>query len=139
MQSDKIIQILKLYCTKQSNINLILKLLLDLNINEVLMKKLLYNTIGIINQNGIQKAYNYIIQYIETSDAFNCDNYAKIKKLKEEEEDFIKNPPLVVEGINKCYKCGSNKTISYSKQTRSADEGTTVFCCCYICNNKWKM
>jgi len=41
-------------------------------------------------------------------------------------------------GIHKC-KCGCDKVYSYELQTRSADEGMTLFLQCYECGKKWKM
>ena len=38
----------------------------------------------------------------------------------------------------KCPSCFSEKTESKQVQTRSADEGMTVFMCCLSCGNKWK-
>ena len=37
-----------------------------------------------------------------------------------------------------CFKCGSNNTLSVTKQVRSADEGTSVFNECRDCHNKWR-
>lgn len=38
-----------------------------------------------------------------------------------------------------CKKCGSDNVFSESRQTRSADEATTIFYTCLNCGNKWKM
>jgi hypothetical protein len=54
-----------------------------------------------------------------------------------EEDDFIENPFQVEEGVLECYKCGSKRTISYTKQTRSADEPASVIATCINCKNKW--
>ena len=40
------------------------------------------------------------------------------------------------DGVEKCNKCGSYKTLSSTKQTRSADEGATVFTQCLICKHR---
>ena len=40
---------------------------------------------------------------------------------------------------NKSRISGSNKTLSFTKQTRCGDESTTVFAVCYDCHNKWMM
>tara|TARA_A100001015_G_scaffold221287_1_gene248996 strand:+ start:754 stop:1167 length:414 start_codon:yes stop_codon:yes gene_type:complete len=62
-----------------------------------------------------------------------------IKKKVEEHDLFLVKPFEVEEGVLECGKCGSNKTLSYTKQTRSGDESTTVFAVCYDCHNKWMM
>lgn len=56
----------------------------------------------------------------------------------QEHDGFLIKPFEVDEGVLECGKCGSTKTISYTKQTRSGDEATSVFALCYECNNKWK-
>jgi DNA-directed RNA polymerase subunit M/transcription elongation factor TFIIS len=38
-----------------------------------------------------------------------------------------------------CRKCGHDEVTWHTKQTRSADEGSTVFCTCSRCFNRWKM
>ena len=56
------------------------------------------------------------------------------------------NKPLSGKGIynvivcNKCKKHGKTGVVQWhSRQTRSADEGTTIFCCCTTCNSRWKL
>lgn len=39
----------------------------------------------------------------------------------------------------KCARCGSTDVSFEFSQTRSADEGTTVFCYCTACSKRWKM
>jgi len=39
----------------------------------------------------------------------------------------------------RCKKCGSNDITHEFLQTRSADEGTTIFCTCTKCKKRWKM
>ena len=70
--------------------------------------------------------------------ARNSDNFNNIKLIIEEQDKFIIKPFEVEEGVLECYKCGSNKTYSYTKQTRSGDEATTVFAVCTQCGDKWK-
>jgi DNA-directed RNA polymerase subunit M/transcription elongation factor TFIIS len=41
--------------------------------------------------------------------------------------------------IVKCRRCGSEEVTWEEKQTRSADEGATVFCSCSTCKNRWVM
>jgi DNA-directed RNA polymerase subunit M/transcription elongation factor TFIIS len=63
--------------------------------------------------------------------------YDEHKLRQNEEDDFIENPFQVEEGVLECYKCGSKRTISYTKQTRSADEPASVIATCINCKNKW--
>ena len=41
------------------------------------------------------------------------------------------------QAIVRCRRCGSDNVSWEEKQTRSADEGATVFCVCTICKNRW--
>lgn len=41
--------------------------------------------------------------------------------------------------IVRCRRCGSEEVTWEEKQTRSADEGATVFCSCTTCKNRWVM
>lgn len=54
-----------------------------------------------------------------------------------EQDEFIKNPFEVEEGVLQCPKCSKSRTFSYSKQTRSADEPMTTFATCMSCKHKW--
>lgn len=59
------------------------------------------------------------------------------KKKIDEENDFMVNPYEISEGVLTCRKCGCEKIFSFSKQTRSMDEPTTVFGLCSKCGHKW--
>lgn len=56
----------------------------------------------------------------------------------EQETRYIVAPPSMMEGIYTCRKCGSKKTQSWEKQTRSADEPMTTFVVCTNCKHNWK-
>lgn len=62
-----------------------------------------------------------------------------IRRELKEEEDFITNPPVVDEGVIQCKRCKSNRTISFNKQTRSADEAVSVFVRCVDCGSQFRM
>jgi len=71
-----------------------------------------------------------------------CWNHSKFKEVVDAQKEifsYIENPYEVIDGMFNCPKCGSKKTISYSKQTRSADEGmsTFVFCANKECRHRW--
>ena len=54
---------------------------------------------------------------------------------KVQHEDFS---DLVEEGEIVCRKCGSRKISKRSLQTRSGDEGATIFYHCVVCKSRWK-
>jgi DNA-directed RNA polymerase subunit M/transcription elongation factor TFIIS len=43
------------------------------------------------------------------------------------------------EAIVRCRRCGNEDVVWEEKQTRSADEGATVYCSCPVCKNRWVM
>ena len=68
----------------------------------------------------------------------------------EQWKDFVeeqnKNDKIVIDKTAEftttqftCSKCKNNECKTYSLQTRSADEPTTIFVNCIKCNNTWKM
>lgn len=68
---------------------------------------------------------------------WNSPVFENVKNKLTEKDEFIENPPEVVEGIFTCGICKTNKTVSFSKQTRSGDESTTVYITCIQCKKTW--
>lgn len=52
--------------------------------------------------------------------------------------DFHENPVQIQEGVIDCPRCGSNETLYFEKQSRSADEPATIYCRCKKCNKAWR-
>jgi len=63
--------------------------------------------------------------------------YSESKKKIDEFDGYLEQPFEIVEGALKCDKCGSRRTFSMQKQTRSLDESSTSFCTCAECGHKW--
>jgi len=63
--------------------------------------------------------------------------FEDIKNKLNEQDEFIKNPFEVVDGVCKCGKCDSEKAFTYQLQTRGCDEPMTTFAKCVKCGNKW--
>lgn len=63
--------------------------------------------------------------------------YDTVKEKLSEQDNFAENPVEIVEGMETCRECGSKRVYSFSKQTRSADEGFNTFCTCMGCGSKW--
>jgi DNA-directed RNA polymerase subunit M/transcription elongation factor TFIIS len=130
-------QILSLVLKQEQNITIFEKYISTIQTDIKKYKNLIYQTANKIKKNGNIRE---ILKDIKTEKIFwESDIYNSFKNQQQEKDDFIKNPFEVEEGVNTCMKCGSKKTYSYTKQIRSADEGTTVFCICVICKNRWKM
>lgn len=120
-------EVLEKYLTSKLNILKFEKILKN--------KNQLYDCVGLISNGdcGVQEIYNLL-----KSGNFGW-NHVFFKDLKQseiEEDDFLENPPEVEEGAFQC-KCGSKKVYTFSKQSRSGDESTTVFAMCSFCKKKW--
>lgn len=95
----------------------------------------IYNICGIyMKTNDLQLIINDIIN---AKFEFNSSFWKKYRDDLEEQDSFIQNPLNIEEGVLTCGRCNSKKTISFQKQVRSADEGSTTFAQCVECNFKW--
>lgn len=63
--------------------------------------------------------------------------YAMLERLLREKCDDL--DALGAEGPLRCRTCGSSSVVWDQKQTRGADEASTVFCSCTHCKSRWRM
>jgi DNA-directed RNA polymerase subunit M/transcription elongation factor TFIIS len=81
---------------------------------------------------------NFIqLKKLITCDYFESDIFENSRKSDGKMLNNITCRLEPMSGIHKC-KCGCDKIYSYELQTRSADEGMTVFLQCYECGKKWR-
>lgn len=130
-------QVLSNYIKSSKNVNVIENKINKVTCNQDEYKSLI---LEIVNAKRNGSSSKYIMDILKQG--YFLDNrkeYVEFRAKIEEHDGFLVKPFEVEEGVLECGKCGSNKTISYTKQTRSGDESTSVFALCYECNNKWKM
>jgi DNA-directed RNA polymerase subunit M/transcription elongation factor TFIIS len=128
---------LKKYFGKQKNIDYILK-----KTNGKDQKVKIYEILCMLNNPNdtlnIEEKLNKIVPLIRNDRLLWSNPIFEKEKCKlEEENDFIICPYELSEGVLICKKCQSQKIFSFSKQTRSMDEPTTIFALCSNCKNRW--
>ena len=131
------VQVLSKYITSEKNVKLLEKNVNEVTNNQEDYKKLI---LELVNHKRGGMSSKDILKLLKSKKVLEDGSVYEEYRLKLKEHDgFLIKPFEVDEGVLECGKCGSNKTISYTKQTRSGDESTSVFALCYNCNNKWKM
>lgn len=130
-------QVLGKYIQNQNNMVKIEKKINTISNNQDEYKSII---LEVINNKRDGNSSKHIMEMLKQGIYLdNREEYVEFRAKIEEHDGFLIKPFEVDEGVLECGKCGSNKTISYTKQTRSGDESTSVFALCYQCNNKWKM
>lgn len=103
--------------------------------------------------NPESKVYNNLLvkdiieNKISSYDLINLKPWKLCKKVwKDILEEQNKNDKIIMDKTPiyttdqfTCSKCKNNKCKTYSLQTRSADEPTTIFVNCIKCDNTWRM
>ena len=131
------ISVLSTVLKNKKNIDIIEKNIYRISNDEEEYNNNLYEVITLIENKSKLKN---ILQKIKSKNLLWDSNiFIEAKNRIEEHDHFILYPFEIEEGVMECNRCGSNKTYSYTKQTRSGDEATTVFAICCKCNNRWKM
>jgi len=97
----------------------------------------IFQLIGDILNDGNTNLTKILTDIKNKKIGWNHEIYRETANKINEQDEFIKNPFEVVEGVLEC-KCGSKKVYSYQKQCRGADEPMTTFAQCVKCNAKWR-
>lgn len=97
--------------------------------------KKIYECVGYLTQGWVKEYHEDIRQ---NKSGFDLNAFWDYIKLQDETDKFLSEEVDIVEGALTCTKCKSSKVFSYTKQVRSADEGTSVFARCYSCSHKWR-
>jgi DNA-directed RNA polymerase subunit M/transcription elongation factor TFIIS len=125
--------------TKNKNVELVEKYIYNFTDTDDEYMNLLYESVGIIGTSSdrTQAIKTLITNIYGGVYGWNHPVYSEYKQKLEEEDQFLMNPFEIEEGVLEC-KCGSKRTISFQRQTRSADEGSTTFAQCVECGTKWR-
>lgn len=84
------------------------------------------------------KSLSEIFQQLkQTKFGLQHPDFSEISEKIKETDNFMNNNFESTEGVNECSKCKSKRTISFTKQVRSADEGTSVFITCVDCKYRF--
>lgn len=96
----------------------------------------IYQCIGLLLQD--KKRLKELAKQVKAGKiGWKSPSYDEIAEKIEEFDSYLDKPFEVVEGVAECGKCGSKKTWSVQKQTRSSDEPMTTFSRCVMCGNEW--
>lgn len=133
-------QVLESLCSKQDNIDIMKKhiknylknndnyeeqdLLYEISFIMKIEKESLKNTFDLLKKDRIFHKH---------------PNFDDISKRLDEMDHFMDKPFEMTEGVNDCRKCSSKRTLSYNRQTRSGDEGMTVYVFCIDCKYRYTM
>lgn len=119
------------------NIQILQKYIDVISIEEDDKQELLYEiSLHLLNN---KKSIKELIYFLDKGTlGYNHPRYEELRFQQEEEDRFATTPFEIEEGVLECERCGSKKTFSFQKQTRSADEGATTFAQCVECGNKWR-
>lgn len=67
------------------------------------------------------------------------DRDARFQRMLQEKYESISKDKGSYTSSLKCRRCNSNDVSWEQKQTRSADEGMSVYCACGVCGNRWTL
>lgn len=98
-----------------------------------------YEIIGFLRMRPYEEVVEYLREVLREEDVI-----TNLPTLQSSRDKIMVNLYLLlqreigVKGVERCKRCGSNEVVFAEKQTRSADEPTTVFIRCVQCGNRWR-
>lgn len=134
------LSIVESFCKKKENSDILKKYIYayskeneDIDINDII-----YEVGFLIKQE--KENMKTAFDMLKTRKLFKSHpNFVDISKKIREMDEFMDKPFEVTEGVNICNKCKSKRTLSYNRQTRSGDEGMTVYVFCIDCKYRYTM
>lgn len=128
----KILQVLRTYLSNNQTVKLFFEYLITQDPETVL--DYTFECVGLFKHEA--SAHSAFEKLSRNMIVWNDPSFEKFLNSEKEEDNFLETPLTVAEGALKC-KCGSKRIFSFSKQTKSGDESTTVFALCSKCKSKW--
>lgn len=122
---------------KKRNIEIIEQVIHDSSSCEEEYLNIIYHSLDFIKLNDKKNLKTLINLIIDNMIGWQYPIFITYQNQIDEEDKFMTTPFEIEEGVLEC-KCGSKRTISFQKQIRSADEGSTTFAQCIECGNKWR-
>ena len=135
MEEQDIKRKLEKYLKVVKNINILAKYILknDPDVQEQILHELcldIYNKVPIKTCAMKIKNKKYI---------FGSESYNTLEILQKEQDEFLSEPPQVVEGAVDCPKCNGQKAFLCTMQIKSGDENTSVFARCATCGHSFRI
>ena len=118
----------------ETNIDIFSKHLLSLDFDDA--KDVLYEVVTALRQGD--KVRSVYQRLVGNEIGFRGPAFESQRLKQEEEDEFITNPAEVEEGVHECDRCGSKRTMSYTRQINAGDESTAVWAQCVQCGKKWR-
>ena len=81
-----------------------------------------------------ERAEGTMIEAVQENERKRCSMLERLLREKCEDVDSYG-----AEGPLRCRTCGSSSVVWDQKQTRGADESSTLFCSCTQCKSRWRM
>jgi DNA-directed RNA polymerase subunit M/transcription elongation factor TFIIS len=128
------------FSKKKENIDILKKYIRSylINIDDTTVNDVIYEVGFLLKQEN--KTLKEVFDLLKGGKLFkNHSNFVEISKKLREMDEFMDKPFEVTEGVNVCNKCKSSRTLSYNRQTRSGDEGMTVYVFCIDCKYRYTM
>ncbi len=128
-------KVLEIHLSIERNITILESKIFDTSTTTEEYIKKIYECAGYLSQGWVKEYHEDIKASLTGFELGVFQDYIDFEK---ETDLFLSADIEVEEGALVCPRCKSAKTFSYTKQVRSADEGTSVFARCYNCENKWR-
>lgn len=93
----------------------------------------IYQVAGLLMTYSVKDTREFIVGKKIPWKTPNFEQHMKDEKI---EQDFIETPFEKTESVIKCH-CGSSNVMTFSKQLRSSDEGTSTIAICMTCKKRW--